>query len=47
MAIRFERLISRSVAVALSHELDMAGVKTSVEGSSEDDRGRQPWRCWS
>jgi Flp pilus assembly protein TadB len=32
MAIRFERLLSRSVAVALSHELDMAGMKASVEG---------------
>jgi archaeal flagellar protein FlaJ len=32
MPIRFERLISRSVAVALSHELDMAGLKASVEG---------------
>ena len=32
MAIRFERLISRSIAVALSKELDMAGLKTSVEG---------------
>jgi archaellum biogenesis protein FlaJ (TadC family) len=32
MAIRFERLISRSVAVALSNELDMAGLKASVEG---------------
>jgi archaellum biogenesis protein FlaJ (TadC family) len=32
MAIRFERLISRSVAVALSKELDMAGLKASVEG---------------
>ncbi|MDE1865402.1 MAG: type II secretion system F family protein [Candidatus Micrarchaeota archaeon] len=31
MAIRFERLISRSVAVALSHELDMAGLNMSVE----------------
>ena len=31
MEIRFERLISRSVAVALSKELDMAGVKMSVE----------------
>jgi type II secretory pathway component PulF len=31
MAIRFERLISRSIAVGLSHELDMAGMKTSVE----------------
>ena len=32
MAIRFERLISRSVAVALSKELDMTGLKASVEG---------------
>ncbi len=32
MAIRFERLISRSVAIGLSHELDMAGLKYSVEG---------------
>ncbi len=32
MAIRFERLISRSIAVALSKELDMAGMKASVEG---------------
>lgn len=32
--IRFERLISRSVAVALSNELDMAGLKASVEGVS-------------
>jgi pilus assembly protein TadC len=31
MAIRFERLISRNVAVALSNELDMAGMRTSVE----------------
>jgi archaellum biogenesis protein FlaJ (TadC family) len=32
MAIRFERLISRSIAVALSKELDMTGLKASVEG---------------
>lgn len=31
MAIRFERLISRNIAVALSKELDIAGVKMSVE----------------
>ncbi len=31
MAIRFERLITRSLAIYLSRELDLAGMKTSVE----------------
>ena len=31
MPIRFERLISRNVAIALSRELDVAGMKSSVE----------------
>lgn len=31
MAIRFERLITRNLAVYLSRELDLAGMKTSVE----------------